>query len=170
MENTRNPGTVDWSDRGRSYALMTDDNKDYYIYGFYLGSNQFRADLTIGNWKIVKDVATDIDLATKFLFSSDKDILYYLVGSKIYCYSFNAGNERCEVVADFGSDEVTWWDVDKWTEMTYDYIWVATYNPETGGTLMKFRESEDQNKLEWSKTSTSWGGFPKIKSVAWRNC
>jgi hypothetical protein len=93
-----------------------------------------------------------------------------LVGGKVYCYSFNKDNERCEVVADFGTDEITWWDVDKWTEMTFDHIWVATYNPATGGTLMKFREPQDQNKLEWEKTSTSWGGFPKIKSVSWRNC
>lgn len=170
MENTRHPGDVDWSDRGRSYALMRDDNADYYIYAFYLGTNQFKADLTAGYWMVVKDVAVDLDKATKYLFSSDKNLLYYLVGNKIYCYSFNKGNERCAVVADFGSDEVTWLEVDKCTEMTYDFIWVATYNPETGGRLMKFREARDQNKLEWEKTSVSWDGFPKIKSVAWRNC
>lgn len=79
-------------------------------------------------------------------------------------------SEKCEVVADFGSDEVTWWDVDLWTETTFDYIWVATYNPQTGGTLTKYQESEDHNKLEWTKTAISWTGFPKIKSVGWRNC
>ena len=170
MENSRHPGDVDYSDRGRSYALMKDDIADYYIYAFYLGNNQFKADLTAGYWKIKKDIATNLDQATRYMFSSTRNQLYYLVGGKVYCYSFNKDNERCEVVADFGTDEITWWDVDKWTEMTFDHIWVATYNPATGGTLMKFREPQDQNKLEWEKTSTSWGGFPKIKSVSWRNC
>ena len=169
MENTRNPINAD---RGRSYALMKNRNDDYFIYCFYITDRVINnMSLKKGYWRVNKNLAENIDQAEKFLFSSTSQAFYYLVGSKIYCYSFNAvGSEKCEVVADFGSDEVTWWDVDLWTETTFDYIWVATYNPQTGGTLTKYQESEDHNKLEWTKTAISWTGFPKIKSVGWRNC
>ena len=70
----------------------------------------------------------------------------------------------------FRDSEVTWWDVDKWTEKSYDYIWVATYNPATGGVISKYKEPDDQNMMAWEKTDTEWGGFHRIKSVCWRNC
>ncbi|MFR3329757.1 MAG: PKD-like family lipoprotein [Odoribacter splanchnicus] len=169
MENTRNPINAD---RGRSYALLKNKNGNYFIYCFYLKDNRVTngRGLKIGYWHVRADIIKDIDKAEKFLFSSTRPVFYYLVGSKVYSYCFNINNESCEVVADFGSDEVTWWDVDLWTELDFDRIWVATYNPQTGGTLTKFREPEDQNGFKWVKTSTSWSGFPKIKSVAWRNC
>lgn len=168
MDNTRNPINAD---RGRSYTLMKNNSGGYFIYCFYVSDRVTNnMGLKIGYWRVRADIIKEIDKAERFIFSSTRPAFYYLVGSKVYCYNFNINNESCEVVADFGSDEVTWWDADFWTEITFDHFWVATYNPETGGTLTKYKEPDDQNEFKWEKTSTSWSGFPKIKSVAWRNC
>ncbi len=166
MENTRNP---QYQDKGTSYALMKNTvNGDLFIYGFDAYNNITSSAKAF--WRIDMDLARNIDKATKFLFSSDRLVLYYLVDNKVYAYSFNTGNEKCEVVANFRDSEVTWWDVDKWTEKSYDYIWVATYNPATGGVISKYKEPDDQNMMAWEKTDTEWGGFHRIKSVCWRNC
>lgn len=169
-DNTRS--TLTGAMMGRSYALMKDQEGEYFIYAFY-------ADIYMsygissgkkGFWKIKKDLAPGIDQATHLLFSSAKSVLYYVVGSKIYCYDYSKGHENCKMIKEFGTDEITWIGVDYWTEYDFSKILVATYNPSEGGTLRKFSESEDQNVLDWTEEKDSvWGGFPKIKSVSWRN-
>lgn len=168
-DNTRN--TLGGASYGRSYALMKDNSNDYFIYAFGVPTYSFYAPSKLGFWKIDKEKATNIDKATRFLFSSSRSLFYYVVGGAIYCYDYTVGAENCQIVKDFKTDEITWWAVDYWTAATpFDRILVATYNSTSGGTLQRFIEDDDPNKLQWTlEERCVWSGFPKIKSVAWRN-
>lgn len=171
-DNTRN--RLGGCSYGRSYALMKDQSDDYFIYCLYADPNAAYAFapsslLKKYCWNIKKELAVHIDEASHFVFSSDKPIFYYVVGNKIYAYNYTNDNEKCEVVADFGTEEITYFTVDYWMEESFDYVFVATYAPGKGGTIHKFRESQDQNKLELTKSKIVWSGFPRIKSLGWRN-
>lgn len=167
-ENTRN--TLGGASYGRSYALMKDADGNHFIYAFYAQST-YAAPTKLGFWNVKKEIATDLERATRYLFSSSRSQFYYMVDNKMYCYDYTVGAESCRVVHDFGTEQVTWWTIDYWTESApFNKILLATYDPATGGTLQKFTESQDQNELKITLEPTSvWGGFPRIKSVAWRN-
>ena len=169
-DNTKN--TLGGAQFGRSYALMKDRSSDYFIYAFYVEDyfTYSKPSSKKGFWKIKKELVPQIDNAEYFLFSSSRPLLYYVVNDKVYCYNYEVGAEECKIVADYHSDEITWIGVDYWTETDFSRILVSTWNKTTGGTLRKYSESKDQNLLDWKEEKESvWGGFPKIKSVSWRN-
>lgn len=170
-ENTRN--TYGGSTNGASYALMKDEDGDYYIYCFYAYvQTASRPPTKKGIWKIDKSVATNFDRAEHFLFSSSRTLLYYTVGGTLWCYDYNSGHERCEQMRlKTGTDEITFIAVDfQTTSSPYNTFWVGTYNSQTGGTLTKYREAPNQNLLEITPVDgSSWSNLCKIKSMEWRN-
>lgn len=163
--------TLNSSTYGQSFALMKDGEDNYFIYAFYVNNYMAYGYPTAkkGFWTIKKELAPEIDRATRFLFSSSGTYLYYVVDNKIYCYDYSKGSERYAIVADYGEDEITWIGTDYWSENTTNRILVATWNATAGGTLQKYRESTDPNSLDWTDTGIKWEGLQKIKSVNWRN-
>lgn len=148
---------------GMSYALMRDKNTgDYYVYKFYV--NDFAK---LDCYKPGK-VATDLDKATAHVFSSQRTALYYTVGSKLYGLDYNKGNEKVTLIKDFG-DEITMMEVDDIKEFDSDFIYVATYNPTTGGTLTKFKQGTNPDKLELEEVPNGkWTGLSKIKGMTYK--
>ena len=146
-----------------SYALMRDKNTgDYYVYKFYV--NDFAK---LDCYKPGK-VATDLDKATAHVFSSQRTALYYTVGSKLYGLDYNKGNEKVTLIKDFG-DEITMMEVDDIKEFDSDFIYVATYNPTTGGTLTKFKQGTNPDKLELEEVPNGkWTGLSKIKGMTYK--
>lgn len=167
-ENTRN--TYGGSNNGASFALMKDIEGNYFIYGFNTTGTMWVPPTKLGSWEIKKEVAINFDQASLYLFSSARTLMYYVVGGAVYCYDYNAGNERCEKVLDFGSDEITYLKTDLQTESRpFNFIWIGTYNDETGGTLAKYEETTNQNLLQLKLVEDSrWTNLCKIKSVDWR--
>lgn len=149
---------------GNSFALMRDKNTgDYYIYKFYVYFTPVKVDC----YKPGK-VAANLDQAEHFVFSSKRTALYYTVGSQVWGLDYNKGNEKAELILDFGSDEITMMKPDNDID-NKDFIYLATYNPTTGGTLIKLSQGTNPDKLELEEVAGSkWSGLSKVKSMAWK--
>ena len=156
--NTDNGSTY-----GNSFALMRDKaTGDYYIYKMYVRNYSKLDCYTLGQ------MATDLDKATSHVFSSKRTALYYTVGSKLYGLDYNRGNEKVTLIKDFG-DEITMMEVDDVKEFEDDYIYVATYNSTTGGTLVKLQQGTDPDKLELEEVPNGkWTGLSKIKGMTYK--
>lgn len=152
------------SSYGNSFALMRDKaTGDYYIYKFYA----FSTPVKIDSYKPGK-VATDLDKASHHVFSSVRTALYYTVGSKLYGLDYNKGNEKVTLIKDFG-DEITMMKWDDQIDLNGDFIYLATYNPTTGGTLMKMKQGTNPDKLELEEVPGSkWTGLSKVKGMTWK--
>ncbi|MBQ8500823.1 MAG: hypothetical protein IJ494_00740 [Bacteroides sp.] len=150
---------------GNSFALMRDkSNGDYYIYKFYPYSR-----IKIANYEIGR-IAPDLDNADFYVFSSVRTVLYYTIGSKLYGLDYNPGNERVELIKDFGTDEITLIKVDDQIELGSDYIYVATYNPTDGGTLVKLEQGTNPDVMELKEVKGSkWTDLCKVKGMTWKD-
>ena len=72
------------------------------------------------------------------------------------------------LIKDFG-DEITMMEVDDIKEFDSDFIYVATYNPTTGGTLTKFKQGTNPDKLELEEVPNGkWTGLSKIKGMTYK--
>ena len=151
------------SSYGNSFALMRDKNTgDYYIYKFYAYSTPVKVDC----YKPGK-VAANLDQAEHLVFSPKRTALYYTVGSQLWGLNYNKGNEKAELIQDFG-DEITMMKRDNDID-NKDFIYLATYNPTTGGTLIKLSQGTNPDKLEVEEVPGSkWTGLSKVKSMAWK--
>ena len=149
---------------GNSYALMRDKNNgDYYIYKFYAYSTPVKIDCYHPG-----KVATDLEKASFHVFSSKRTALYYTVGSKLYGLDYNKGNEKVTLLKDFG-DEITMMKWDDQIDLNGDFIYLATYNPTTGGTLVKLKQGTNPDKLEVEEVEGSkWTGLSKVKGMTWK--
>lgn len=157
--------TDEGSTYGNSFALMRDKTtNEYYVYKFYVSPG---AVTKINCYKPGK-VATDLDKASFHVFSSKRTALYYTVGSKLYGLDYNKGNEKVTLIRDFG-DEITMMRWDDIIEPNSDFIYLATYNPTTGGTLMKLKQGTNPDKLEVEEVEGSkWTGLSKVKGMTWK--
>lgn len=156
--NTDNGSTY-----GNSFALMRDKNTgDYYIYKFYCYSSPVKLDCyTPGK-------VADLDKASFHVFSSKRTALYYTVGSKLYGLDYNKGNEKVTLIKDFG-DEITLMKWDDQIDPAGDFIYLATYNPTTGGTLVKLKQGTNPDMLELEEVEGSkWSGLSKIKGMTYK--
>ena len=149
---------------GNSFALMRDKNNgDYYIYKFYAFSTPVKIDCYHPG-----KVATDLDKASFHVFSSKRTALYYTVGSKLYGLDYNKGNEKVTLIKDFG-DEITMMKWDDQIDLNGDFIYLATYNSTTGGTLVKLKQGTNPDKLELEEVPGSkWTGLSKVKGMTWK--
>ena len=149
---------------GNSFALMRDKNNgDYYIYKFYAFSTPVKIDCYHPG-----KVATDLDKASFHVFSSKRTALYYTVGSKLYGLDYNKGNEKVTLIKDFG-DEITMMKWDDQIDLNGDFIYLATYNSTTGGTLVKLKQGTNPDKLEVEEVEGSkWTGLSKVKGMTWK--
>lgn len=89
-----------YGNAGRSYALMNDENGDYYVYGFRAPAN-YKSDPTKEfATQIDLSVATDFEKASHYAFFSMQSVLLYSVGSKLYAYDYD--RKVCKLIEDYG--------------------------------------------------------------------
>lgn len=162
-ENTFN--TDGGSTDGNSFALLKDGVGEFYIYKFYVSSSVAKRD----SYTVVRSVATDFDKADFYAFSSRRTVIFYTVGSRLYAYDYNKGNEKCYLLEDFGEDQITMLKCDTQIEPSANPIYLATYNDTDGGSLRKYDQGMDPNKVEVNPVSNAyWTGLIKIKKMSWR--
>lgn len=161
-ENTMD--TEGGSSNGNSFALMKDtETNDFHIYKFYASNGAKRA-----YYAVNKSLATDIDKAELFAFSSKRTMFLYAVGKTLYAYDYNKGYEKLYKMEMDG--EITMLKFDIQSNTTYNDLYVATYNAETGGTLQKYVLGTDQNKFELTPDERChWTDLVKVKDMDWRN-
>lgn len=160
-ENTRNTGGG--ATNGSTFALMKDASGKHHIYHFYVATNPIK----LGYYEI-KSIAADFNQAKLFAFASKNPVLFYAVGSRLYGYDYNIGNEKNYLIKDFG-EEITMLNCDIQTGLGTE-LYVATYSSAKKGTLQKFRIAADLNMLTLTPDENAlWSGLTKIKQMDWRN-
>ena len=92
----------------------------------------------------VQSLATDFSKASHYAFSSERTLVFYSVGSRLYAYDYNPGHERVQDLGDWGG-EITMLkfniqgcyeeSVRPWTahKETINDLYIATYNTPDGG-------------------------------------
>lgn len=162
-ENTRN--TDGGSTQGNSFAIMKDADNMHHIYKFYAnGTNPAkRAAYT------VKPLATDFDKATYYAFSSNRTVIFYAVGSKLYAYDYNPGFEKLYTFPNLGGDAITMLKFDTQLDHVTNSLYIATYDTVHKGTLERFLVGTNPNVVELlPQPNSRWTGLIRIKDINWR--
>jgi hypothetical protein len=161
-ENTRN--SDGGSTNGNSFAIMKNTDNTCHIYKFYAnGTNPAkRAGYTI------KPMATDFHKADHYAFSSNRSVIFYSVGNKLYAYDYNPGFEKFYEFPEI-QDEITMLKFDTQIDHVANSLYIATYNSATKGTLQRFRVGTNPNIVELlPQENSTWSNLVKIKDINWR--
>ncbi|WP_257666828.1 PKD-like family lipoprotein [Parapedobacter tibetensis] len=162
-ENTRN--TDGGSVNGNSFAITKDGNNRHYIYKFYAnGANPAKhAAYT------VLPMATDFDKADFYAFSSNRTVVFYSVGNKLYAYDYNPGNERIYPYPTIGTDEITMLKFDTQIDHLTNSLYIATYGAGTKGTLRRFIVGSNPNVVELTPAENGeWNNLINVTNMSWR--
>lgn len=153
------------SGNGNSFALMKDkQGSQYYIYKIYVSNTITKIDF----YTINPSIATDFERAKFYAFSGRRTTLFYTVDSKLYAYDYNKGNEKCYLLKDFGSDQISLMQFDTQIEPSDNPLYVATWNG-TSGTLQKFRQDINPNVVTITADPKAfWTNLMKVKTMSWR--
>ncbi|MES2827063.1 MAG: PKD-like family lipoprotein [Bacteroidota bacterium] len=162
-ENTRN--TDGGSTSGNSFAIMKDANNTHHIYKFYAnGTNPAKRALYT-----IKSIATDFDKAKFYAFSSNRSVVFYAVGTRLYAYDYNPGFEKIYSFTETGGDEISMIKFDTQIAFATNSLYIATYNSATKGTLRRFKVGTNPNIVELTvEPNSTWKGMVKIKDINWR--
>lgn len=162
-ENTRN--TDGGSTNGNSFAIMKNAANVHYVYKFYANgaAPAKRAAYTI------LPLATDFDKADFYAFSSNRTVIFYSVGNKLYAYDYNPGNERIYQYPEIGTDQITMLKFDTQVDHLINSLYIATFNSTTKGNLRRFTVGSNPNIVELiAAPKSSWSGLVKVKDINWR--
>ena len=129
----------------------------------------------------VQSLATDFSKASHYAFSSERTLVFYSVGSRLYAYDYNPGHERVQDLGDWGG-EITMLkfniqgcyeeSVRPWTahKETINDLYIATYNESTGGKLQVYTLDTNPNHIAVTPNEACcWKNLIKIKTMDWRN-
>lgn len=161
-ENTRN--TDGGSTHGNSFAVMKDMDNTCQIYKFYAnGTNPLKR----GSYT-VKSMATDFYKADHYAFSSNRSVIFYAVGNKLYAYDYNPGFEKIYEFPEV-QDPITMLKFDTQIDHVTNSLYIATYHTQNKGTLQRFRVGTNPNIVELlPQENSTWSGMIKIKDINWR--
>ncbi|MHA4893528.1 PKD-like family lipoprotein [Pedobacter sp. PWIIR3] len=162
-ENSRN--TDGGSTGGNSFAIMKDADNTHRIYKFYAnGTNPAKRALYT-----IKSIATDFDKAKFYAFSSNRSVVFYAVGNKLYAYDYNPGFEKIYTFAETGGDEISMIKFDTQIDFATNSLYIATYNSTTKGKLSRYKVGTNPNVVELQlQPKSTWQGMVKIKDINWR--
>lgn len=162
-ENTRN--TDGGSTAGNSFAIMKDADNTNHIYKFYAnGTNPAKR-----GYYPVKSIATDFDKAKFYAFSSNRSVVFYAVGNKLYAYDYNPGFEKIYTLSENGGDEISMIKFDTQIDFVTNSLYIGTYNSATKGTLRRYKVGTNPNFVDLQlQPKSTWTGMVKIKDINWR--
>ncbi|MNY33164.1 hypothetical protein D3C86_1674270 [compost metagenome] len=114
-------------------------------------------------------MATDFDKANFYAFSSNRTVVFYAVGNKLYAYDYNPGNERIYQYPEAGSDQITMLKFDTQVDHLLNSLYIATYNSNTKGTLRRYTVGNNPDVVALSPAlNSTWSGLVKVKDINWR--
>ncbi len=162
-ENTRN--TDGGSTNGNSFTIMKDPANAHHIYKFYANGAAPAKRAAY----VVSSIARDFDKANFYAFSSNRTVVFYSVGNKLYCYDYNPGNERFYEYNLTGGDQITMLKFDTQVDHVANSLYIASYNMNTKGTLGRFVVGNNPNVVDLTLApKSSWSGLVKVKDINWR--
>lgn len=163
-ENTVN--SAEAATNGNSFALMKDQQQNLFIYRFYVNGT-FPA--RNGYYPINKTIATDINRASQYAFSSTHSVLFYLVDGKLFAYDYSSGNERLYTLTPTGADPITMIKFDTQINLTANSLYIASYNATDNGVLQRFVLGANPNTLELIPVDNEkWTNLVKVRNISWR--
>lgn len=162
-ENTKN--TDGGASTGNSFTLLKDENSNHFIYKF----SAYGVPSKKNGYQVPNVFNAELAKSSLFAFSSTRTALYFAIGSTLYAYDYNSGNERIITIKDFG-EEITMLYADIQASTTNLDLYVATYTPQSKGTLRKLILQNNTNTIELKEDEKAiWTGLSKIKKMNWRN-
>lgn len=162
-ENTRN--SDGGSTNGNSFAIMKNTDNTCLIYKFYANGSAPAKRAAYA----VKSMATDFDKAKCYAFSSNRTVVFYTVGNKLYAYDYNPNNEKIYEFPELGNDEVSMIKFDTQIDYLTNSLYVGTYNSATKGTLRRYLVGTNPNVVELLlQPKSTWSNMVKIKDINWR--
>ena len=135
-------GQNGYGNAGRSYALMTNENGEYFIYTFTVAN---ASTITAhAAYDVDFSVATDFDKASHYAFFTLQPIILYSVGSNLYAYDY--ARKECVLVNTFDS-EITYLAMDYESNNDTKHVWVATYGGGKGK-VYGYNVADNQNAVQ----------------------
>lgn len=150
---------------GLSFAIMKDPANVHHVYKFYANGS---APVKRGVY-VISPMAIDFDKANFYAFSSNRTVIFYAVGNKLYAYDYNPGNERFYEYPSIGNDQITMLKFDTQINHLTNSLYIATYNSTTKGTLRRYIVGSNPNIVELTlQENSTWTDMVKIKDINWR--
>lgn len=159
-------GQNSYTNGGRMYALMKDENKDFYVYTFKYSAYSSSTPAKERAYTIANGTATDIDKASFFTFFTQQNYLIYAVGSKLYVVDYAQG--KCKMVEDFG-DEITYVQVDRSSYNRNNEFRVCTYSKANKGVVYQYFIDDDVNNINVTKGNDEWHTDLKVVKFEYRS-
>lgn len=166
-ENTKN--TDGGAGNGNTFALMSNaDKTQFWIYKLYAYNAK-----KIDGYDVIP-AANAVANSSLYAFASNRTLMFYTLGNKLYAYDYNKGNEKFydNLNVGNGSDEITMikFDIQSGSTALND-LYIASYNATTGGTVRKVTlDISDMNTVTLVPDEKAvWTGLGKVKNMDWRN-
>lgn len=160
-------GENGYGNAGRSYALMTDANGNYFVYGFLAPASRRDAPTKLYAYTIDKTMAIDFDKASHYAFFSMQSVLLYSVGSRLYAYDYT--RNECKMIIDYGEAAITYLAMEHNSTTTPTDFIVAVYSKTDKGTVSKYTLVDNVNRIEVKKHEKEvWKTDLKVVKVVWK--
>ncbi len=133
-------GENGYGNSGRSYALMSNESGEYFVYWFLVSRfNNIQAQAA---YDIDLSIATEFGQATHYAFYSMQPIVLYSVGAKLYAYDYI--RKECKLINTF-DDEITYIAMDYSSDDDPNHFFVATYS--SAGRIYGYNMEDNQNAI-----------------------
>lgn len=152
------------------YMLVKDNDEDnYYIMYFSGHRTKFNPRPYYPNksplYKVNPAVAVDIDKASHYMFSSNRLVLLYSVGNRLYQYNYTNGT--C-ISHDFDG-EITYLEAEYSSTCSIKDYFVATYNEATGkGMIYKMEVPATANAGFSFLEGQQWETDLRVRDIEWK--
>ena len=153
---------------GASYAIMRDADNNYFIYKFTIQTaNTFMVNYRKDNlYNVDLSLALDFDKASHYVFMSNRSVVIYSVGTKLYMYDYAHG----QIISRDLGREITYLEAEYCSTGSRDMFLVATYDTTEKGVIRKLQVDSDPNVLEFIDIPRhEWKTRLKVKDVKWKN-
>lgn len=149
-----------------SYAIMTDAEGNYFIYGFTPPTSAYGNASKQQLVTVDKSIATDFDKASHYMFAATRTAIFYSVGSRLYQYDWA---RKMISHIDFDAEITMIKPEFISTNSNYLYL-VATYSDQNKGMIYKMERSDDPNTLVFNHVKNQqWPTRLKVKDIEWKN-
>jgi len=158
-ENTQD----DISGGSNSFALMKGSDNKGYIYKLRVNNTPDKRAMYP-----IDPAPIDFWNASWYAFAENQTTMFYVANGKLYLFDYqNTPTPNGTHIDFWNGDEVTMAKIDHTSAPRANHLYVATWNPATGGQITKYILSGTTNltkdrSFEWST------GFVKIKNMTWR--
>ncbi len=160
-------GQIGYSTMGYNYALMKDNNNNWFIYRFIVPARSATPTKN-GGWEIDLSIATNFDKASAYVFSSTETEILYAVGSELWGYDYE--RKIAAKLKDFGNEIIMLKaDGDSKSSDKNDFF-VVTALESHKSTICKIEMVDNPNAVEMEEMEDFVFTIDsKVKAIYWKS-